>query len=297
MERNSYMDNKFNANEFKEAAKDTLGIIDKIAEYFPSLKARKVFFEEIENNSNLPFNEKMAYLYNFKKIQQQIKNTASTFNLTDLILKESGKTLEEEIPKLDEDWFCYFDDVAKNFSNSDMQIIWAKILASECSKHGSVSKKVIGILQTIDKKEAETFSFLYSHSFLFKLDDNDYDYEFIYPRLIGSDNAELRNIFENTPVDDISLMNLESLGLIKYDLLSGFAFTESDINATYFDSNLYLKCRNMQSIPYGNISFTFAGSQLVQILHKSIENEKNQDYLDFIINYWEKSCEVTLSNN
>ena len=291
------MDNKLNANDIKEAAKDSLGIIDKIADYFPSLRARKVFFDEIENNPNLSFNEKMAYLYNFKGIQKQIKNTASMFNLADLILKESGKSIEEELPKLDEDWFSYFEDVAKNFSNNDMQIIWAKILASECTKHGSVSKKVIGILQTIDKKEAETFSFLCSHSVLFKLDDNKYDFEFVYPRLALGNNDELRKIFENTSVNDLSLMNLESIGLIKYDTLSGFGFTESDITAKYFDSVLYLKRKNNNLIPYGNISFTSAGSQLVQILHKSIKNEKNQDYWDFLFNYWKDGCEVTLLNN
>lgn len=290
------MDNKLNVNDFKEAAKDSLGIIDKIADYFPSLRARKMFFDEIEKNPNLSFNEKLAYLYNCNQILQQIKNSASMFTLTDLILKERGKSIEEELPKLDKDWLSYFFDVAKNFSDSKMQIIWAQILAGECTKHDSVSKKLICILQTIDKEEAETFSFLCSHSVLFKSDDNSSEYEFVYPRVIGNNN-ELYRIFENTPVNDNSLMDLESIGLIKYEIRTGFGFEKTDVIATYFDSDIRLKSKS--TIPYGNISFTSAGSQLAKILHNSLENKnaKNQAYLDYIINYWKERCEVTLLNN
>lgn len=270
-------DNLETAGKALEVAEKSAGIIERILDVIPSYRANKLLINEIENNPNLTAAEKIAFLYNHKSIKNQIKNTAATFTLTDLLLKENGKSLEKEIPKLDEDWFDYYCDIIKNFSNEEMQFIWAKILSRECEKHGSVSKQLISILQVIDTEEAKIFSYICSHSLNYKFEDESC-YVFVYPRSIFDDNKQLKSIFEKANINDTAIVNLESLGLISYSLTGyGFKVNKADkVIIEYYGEEFQIN--DVEDIPLGNISLTKCGIELVNVLHESMKNKKDLEY-------------------
>ncbi len=147
-----------------ELSTDVNEFVDKFLELSPRYKTIKLYNDEIKNNPNLSPVEKMAFTIGRRKILKQAENLASTFNLADLELKTKGKSLESELPTLDKDWFNYFSDIVNNVSDKEMQAIWAKILTRECENKNSICKKLISILQIIEKNEAEVFSYVCAYS-------------------------------------------------------------------------------------------------------------------------------------
>jgi Protein of unknown function (DUF2806) len=60
--------------------------------------------------------------------------------------------------KLESDWIADFFDKAKMISDSQMQEIWAKLLAQESNNPKSISKRAVAALATFDKSDAELFT-------------------------------------------------------------------------------------------------------------------------------------------
>ncbi|MBO9489713.1 TIGR03899 family protein [Endozoicomonas sp. G2_1] len=60
--------------------------------------------------------------------------------------------------KPDQDWFAHFSSLAENVSNSTMQGLWAKILASELNKPGSFSLKTLRTFRLLSIQDAKLFA-------------------------------------------------------------------------------------------------------------------------------------------
>lgn len=80
-------------------------------------------------------------------------------NLED-IFEQVPEFLPEDVSeeKVDEDWFFQFMDSSQDFSDKQMQLLWAKILAGEIAKPKSYSLRTLNTLRTLSKDEAETFT-------------------------------------------------------------------------------------------------------------------------------------------
>lgn len=279
---------------------DIGGALDKLLEMNPKYQATKIFNDEIKNDPNIPRETKIAFMLQRKKIIKQAENLGKTLNLADLILKENGKSLEEKLPSLNEDWFNYFSDVAENCSNEEMQTIWAKVLAGECENVGSVSKKLISILQVIDKDCAKVFSYICSYVASYEV-ENDISSLFILPGNIMTRGnnylkpSSLKGYYDNNIINEYRLMNLESLGLIKVNDI-GFAMNVNELKLKYCGKIIDIKCNSDNNIPTGLITFTSAGEGLVKVLQKDLDNKKDPSYIeDFIVRYYkETGCEVTV---
>ena len=113
---------------------------------FEKIKAGR--FEEV--TEELLSSGKMSYTEFYKA-----KNFLNIAKKAD---KYSSKKILDETQPYDFDWFIRFYETVGNISNSEMQEIWAKILAGEINNPHSFSLKTIDTLRNIGKEEAELFA-------------------------------------------------------------------------------------------------------------------------------------------
>lgn len=55
------------------------------------------------------------------------------------------------------DWICSFFDFIANISDSNMQLLWGKLLAGEIEKPGRFSMRTLDVLRKLSQKEATIF--------------------------------------------------------------------------------------------------------------------------------------------
>ena len=81
-------------------------------------------------------------------------------NLESITEKAQSMISEAEDPKetIDVDWLMRFKDAAKNISAEEMQLIWAKILAGEYEKPGSISLRTLDVVRNLSTEEAKMFT-------------------------------------------------------------------------------------------------------------------------------------------
>ncbi|MEE8666978.1 MAG: DUF2806 domain-containing protein [Bifidobacterium mongoliense] len=65
---------------------------------------------------------------------------------------------------VDPDWIDDFQDKAGRCSNPELQKLWAQILAGEINEPSTYPKRLLSVLSTLDKNEAESFKKLCSYS-------------------------------------------------------------------------------------------------------------------------------------
>ncbi|TCO87445.1 uncharacterized protein DUF2806 [Bacteroides heparinolyticus] len=87
--------------------------------------------------------------------QRQLNNIVNIYANTARELQ-----IIENIDKtpVDPDWSARFFDYAKDISNEEAQVVWAKILAGEIVKPGSFFKRTLSILRDIESFEAKWFA-------------------------------------------------------------------------------------------------------------------------------------------
>ncbi|MBA6421117.1 DUF2806 domain-containing protein [Pseudomonas sp. 5Ae-yellow] len=84
-------------------------------------------------------------------------------NIESISVKAAGELPTEVSDKpVDKDWILQYLNRAQDVSDSDMQLIWARILAGEVASPGSYSKRTLQSLETLDKEEAIAFTKLCS---------------------------------------------------------------------------------------------------------------------------------------
>lgn len=69
---------------------------------------------------------------------------------------ELPETVSEE--PVDTDWMAQFFDQCQDFSNEQMQSLWARILAGEVAKPGSFSPRTLHTVKLLRKADAEMFT-------------------------------------------------------------------------------------------------------------------------------------------
>ena len=83
------------------------------------------------------------------------------------IIDTARLALPEQVSSepVDKDWTTHFFEAAKDVSDTDMQTLWARILAGEITEPGTTSRRTLEFLKTLSKAEAEMFVVLLSVSF------------------------------------------------------------------------------------------------------------------------------------
>lgn len=68
--------------------------------------------------------------------------------------------------QMEDDWVTNFFDKSRIVSDSEMQDIWASVLAGEANSPGTYSKRTVNFLGDLDKRDAELFLSLCSFGWL-----------------------------------------------------------------------------------------------------------------------------------
>src|SRR5680860_1515937 len=86
--------------------------------------------------------------------RQNNRDNIVVLTANDLLLK----TVEQN--PVDPDWINEFFNIAENVSNTEMQLIWAKILSNEVQKPGTFSKRTLNTLRLMSSTEAKAFELI-----------------------------------------------------------------------------------------------------------------------------------------
>ena len=77
---------------------------------------------------------------------------------------------------VDEDWRTRFFNIAENISNSDMQVLWGKVLAGEVAKPGSYSLRTLDVLRNLTQHEAHLLqlvrNMVFSENYILKINNS-----------------------------------------------------------------------------------------------------------------------------
>lgn len=269
---------------------------NKVADLFGMLfpyagikkKAVDMYIEEIEN-SDLSTEAKMISLLNAKKTLKKIKNQKSIAE----IAKENAKegTDFSEKSGVSEEWFDRFMESASYVSSEEMQLIWGKILANEFEQPGCTPRNMTRILSEFTQDYAKAFRTLCSMRVLLISVNGD--------EKIVSANRRNAVVFDQNEEYmrkiglSFALLNeLETLGVIKFDTVAGYAATDMNekkvlvyINGNVIETSSHID----ETFPIGNALFTSAG----EALSKITEPYTLEGYEDAVIKYL-KSNNVTV---
>lgn len=128
------------------------------------------------------FNQRMKSRVIFQELEKQ-KNIECVTGKAYSILESEENVSDESV---DKDWTLRFFNSVEDIGDEQMQEIWARILAGEVKKPGTVSLRTLGILHNMTQQDAMLFEKLCSHCIIVDdkycvLNNNDYLKEFNIP--------------------------------------------------------------------------------------------------------------------
>lgn len=216
--------------------------------------------------------------------------------------------MNEDEVEVDEDWLHFFFDKAEKVSNKSMQILWAKMLAGEFNKPGSISRKLMHIISIMDAQSARSFQTFCLYVFeRYGLFTPQYDTKTVLiPKSFYTDSFDFmlkaEQWLKNANFDDYKglalrltmtsgeLNSLENLGLIQQVQES---ICEIPLMYRINDNNyVYLAPQEDSGFPLGAYSFTAEGKQLYDIINVNGDTA----CLEIIIQYL-KLCNVKFEMN
>ena len=124
------------------------------------------------------------------------------------------------LPQLDEnanadsienEWLLNFFDKSRIVSDNEMQELWSRVLAGEANAPGTYSKRTVNFLSDLDRAEANLFTQFCGFVAQTTLEP---------PLPLVFDHEA--KIYETHGIDFMSLQHLESIGLIKFEPVTGF---------------------------------------------------------------------------
>jgi len=180
-----------------------------------------------------------------------------------------------EPQNMEDDWITNFFDKCRIISDTEMQTLWAKILAGEANAPGTYSKRTVNFLDSLDKSDADLFTTLCG--FKWKIQD--------YLLLIYN---ETDSIYVNQGINYNSLAHLDDIGLVHFEVFGTLDETKLPklIQSYYFDIclNLELQKSEDNNLSIGKALFTKTGEQLAKICGaKPVDG-----FYDYVIEKWSK---------
>jgi hypothetical protein len=158
---------------------------------------------------------------------------------------------------MEQDWIAHFFDRGRMISNSEMQSLWAGLLAREANSPGVISKRTIDLVASLDRSDAELFTKLCTFSWTFGLPT------LFMPR-VGYPHPEI----EGLKLSD--LLHLSTLGLITMERPMSGGYTRQSIpnesQLDYFGARVVFSLSvGINSMYWGMVMFTKYGEQLASI--------------------------------
>lgn len=162
---------------------------------------------------------------------------------------------DSDASDMEDDWVTNFFDKSRIVSDSEMQDLWARVLAGEANAPGTYSKRTVNFLGDLDKADAELFSKLCGFGWMIGN---------VVP-LVFDVQAD---IYNQNGVDFNTLSHLESIGLIQFNNLSGFSRLKlpKRFEVYYYGAPLLLEMPNDDDkLEIGKVMLTKTGQELAPI--------------------------------
>lgn len=142
-------------------------------------------------------------------LEEEAKKQSNMEEITRQAIPQLADDAKPE--EVDEDWIANFFDKCRITSDAEMQTLWSRVLAGEANEPGSFSKRTVNFLMSLDKTEAELFTKLCT--FLWVIHDE------MAPLVYDIAGA----IYDKHGIAFEALVHLDSIGLIQFNAITGFA--------------------------------------------------------------------------
>ena len=189
--------------------------------------------KKVSNAAGVLFEPRQVRRIAKAKADAAFLNAKTQIRITDLHRRAARRWIEEEaqhqenmeeltaraVPELtegadpgamDNDWIANFFGKSRIVSDSEMQQLWARILAGEANSPGSYSKRTVNLLADLDKVDTTLFSALCGFNWTLGV---------LVP-LVFDPKA---SVYMNHGINFEALKHLDSAGLVQFDSTAGFS--------------------------------------------------------------------------
>ena len=197
-------------------------------------------------------------------------------NIEDITSKALPRLNDAANPDaMEDDWITNFFDKSRIVTDSEMQILWSRVLASEANAPGTYSKRTVNFLSDLDKTEAALFSRLCGFC---------WNIAGVTP-LVFDARAE---IYNRSGMNFETLSHLESIGFIHFNSVGNFSLNglPKKFMMIYFGKVLLLEMPRdgNNSLDFGHVRFTKVGQELRAIC----DSEPVDGFFDYVMEQWKK---------
>jgi hypothetical protein len=206
-----------------------------------------------------------------RMVQQEARKQE---NIESITAKAIGDLDPDAKPEaIEQDWLANFFDKCDLVSDQEMQSVWGRILAGEANRPGTFSKRTIELVNSLDKKDAHLFTTLCGFAWVIG-----------GVTLLVYDLED--TIYTNAGLQFEKLTHLESLGLIRFEALSGFErrrFMKS-ASVAYHGQGLRIEFPKEKDnrLTTGHALLTAAGQQLAPLCgSKPVDG-----FMEYVLNKW-----------
>ncbi len=174
---------------------------------------------------------------------------------------------------VDDDWITNFFDKCRIVSDADMQQLWSRVLAGEANKPGAFSRRTVNLISDLDKRDADLFTNLCRFGWMMGK---------MTPLIFDAQNE----IYDKHGINFETLNHLETLGLIRFNSLTGFRVTQlpKRFRIHYYGKPVELTLRKDtdNDLDVGKVLLTNAGQELALICG----SQPIPEYFDYARKRW-----------
>lgn len=210
-----------------------------------------------------------------RALQRFLKEEAKKQVNIESITQKALPLLEDKSTpeKVSDDWMTNFFEKARIVSDTDMQQLWARVLAGEANSPGRFDKRTVNLIGDLERRDAELFTSICRFCWTTTI---------LLPMIFDTEEA----IYKNTGLTFFNLTHLESLGLIRFDHISGFRSMRNPKRLTihYFGRSVELTFpqETDNDLSVGKVLLTRSGQQLGSVC----QAVPVDGFFDFVYDKW-----------
>ncbi len=206
-------------------------------------------------------------------LEEEAKKQKNIEDITQKALPNLNDDAKSE--NVENDWIANFFDKCRLISDTEMQMLWSRVLSGEANSPGSYSKRTVNFLSSLDKNDAGLFTKLCNFAWIIGE---------IVPLIYDVNN----DIYNKHKIDFVSLSHLDSIGLIQFNGLVGFKRTglPKKVTLLYYDQQALLEFKKESDNEFniGKVILTKIGHELAPICGSSPDKE----FYEYICDKWKK---------
>ena len=258
---------------------------------------------DIAISAEISINEVIEQKIKFQEARR-LTNTAAIVTRAQDIVGDTQVPNQEP----DHDWTARFFNYIQDVSSEDMQLLWARVLAGEVERPGTISLRTLGILRNLDRRTAKSFRRLRSISVCLDIEgqgkEGQIESHIMDCRAVSLGKHAGQNSLQSYGLRFDTLNELNEHGLIIAEYNSWYDYKlcigiESGANTlklplTYQGTRWWLepldKSRTFQDFKLNGVAMTRVGKELSRV----IEIERVPAYDQALIHYF-KSLGVRIT--